>query len=312
MTPDSNVSVVIPTRNRGELLVHAVESALASPALEVIVADGGSDDGSIERIQSLDGRIVVVRGRYANAGATRNAGAALARGDYIGFLDSDDVMLPEKIPSLAAVLGRDDKIGLVHGHMRVIDSAGNEDRAATDRHRAAFEAAERIGTTYEALASVCTMFTSATLIRRRAFEDVGGYDEALEVYEDWDLYLRLALHWRLTYEHCDVARYRIWPGNVRWDRTAAGVVRVAEKHLAALPGELSPGARRDVQYAFLRRITESRHILLDGAATRRSALRAIRLQPLRALSDPGIRGPALRSLLPRELLRRRRPPNADN
>lgn len=302
MSPGSSVSVVIPTRNRGALLRAAVESALASPADEIIVADGGSDDGSIEPLAALE-RVRVVRGDYRNAAQTRNAGAAAARGDYLGFLDSDDLMLPEKVTCLGRALDRDEGIGLVHGRIAVIDADGAES-PATAEHEEALRLAERAGLSYEALAAVCVMFTSATLMRRRAFEQIGGYDESLDVYEDWDLYLRLSVGWRLTYEDCRVAQYRIWAGNVRWDRTARGVVDVARKHLAAPAPGLSPAAR----YGFYRRLAGSHHILLERRATQRAALQAARIRPLGALADAGVRGPALRSLLPRALVRRRRPP----
>jgi hypothetical protein len=91
---------------------------------------------------------------------------------------------------------------------------------------------------------------------------------------------------------------------VRWDNTARGVVQVAEKHLASPPGRLSAEAR----YAFYRRLATSHHILLERRPTQRAALSAIRARPLGALADPGVRGPVLRSLLPRALARRRRPP----
>ena len=68
----------------------------------------------------------------------------------------------------------------------------------TAAQRAAFAEGAQIGTSYAALAFFCAMFTSATLIRKAAFESVGGYDESLDAYEDWDLYLRLSLKWRLS------------------------------------------------------------------------------------------------------------------
>jgi hypothetical protein len=151
------------------------------------------------------------------------------------------------------------------------------------------------------------MYTSATLIRRSAFDAAGGYDETLEAYEDWDLYLRLALRHRLVYSDCVTARYRIWAGNVSWERTAAGVVRVAEKHLDLL-AQLPPAEQEAARYALLRRLAQSNHILLERGAARRAALKALRMAPLHGLSDAAIRGPLVRSLLPLAVLRRRRPP----
>jgi GT2 family glycosyltransferase len=170
----------------------------------------------------------------------------------------------------------------------------------------AFQLGERVGTTYDGLALVGQMLTSATLMRRQAFDEIGGYDESLDTYEDLDLYLRLSLKWRLAFARCVTATYRIWPGNVGWDRTALGIIRVSEKHLAALP-DLTPGAAHRARYGFLRRLAEANHILVRPSETRRAALAAARLRPFGALADRRVRGPLLRSLLPARLLARRRP-----
>jgi glycosyltransferase involved in cell wall biosynthesis len=293
-------SVVVPTRNRGMYVLDAVRSALeAGVADEVIVADGGSTDGSLQELRGLGDRIRLIEGSFPNAAATRNAGAAAVQGEFIAFLDSDDLMRPEKVSCLAPILECDASIALAHGATVVIDAAGRVEEGATADQRRQLAEGVRLGTSYEALAGYCAMYTSATLIRRSAFEAVGGYDESLDAYEDWDLYLRLSLGHRLVYADCVTASYRIWPGNVAWDRTAAGVAEVAEKHLA--------GGRPAARYFLLRRIATSRHILLDRSRSRRAALAAARLAPLRAVRDPGIRRPLLRSVIPLAILRRRRP-----
>jgi hypothetical protein len=304
----SAVSVIIPTRDRGRLLVDAVRSALDAPQPpgEVIVVDSGSTDDSLEALAALgaDLRILRIGGRSAAAG--RNAGAAAATGDFLGFLDSDDLMLAGKTTCLVDAFDADSRVALVHGTTEVIDDRGAPLAAQTASQRASFARAKRLGTTYAALAGFCSMFTSATLIRRSAFESVGGYDERLQAYEDWDLYLRLALDWRLSYADCPAARYRIWGGNVGWRRTAEWTIRVAEKHLAALPD--LPQAERDAaRYGFLRQLSSSHHVLVERRAARRSALQAIRLAPRTAWRDRDVRRPFVRSFLPARLLHARRP-----
>src|SRR5262249_42704916 len=155
-------------------------------------------------------------------------------------------------------------------------------------------------------AGFCSMFTSATLIRREALESVGGYDERLDAYEDWDIYLRLSLDWRLTYADCLSARYRIWSGNVGWRRTAEWTIRVAEKPLAALP-DLPEEERQRARYGFLRQLSSSHHVLVERREARRSALAALRLAPRSAWRDGDIRRPLVRSFLPAWLLHARRP-----
>jgi glycosyltransferase involved in cell wall biosynthesis len=302
------VTVVIPTKNRGVLLEQAVQSAVDAAAPDIVVADGGSTDGSVERVAGLPG-VRIVQGSFANAASTRNAGVAAARGEHIAFLDSDDEMTPAKLTTLVAALESDERIGLVHGRTVVVDEQGAEDLAATDRHAKDLSRAERLGTGYPQLATFCAMYTSATVIRRSAFDAIGGYDESLAVYEDWDLYLRLSLDWALVYAAPVAARYRLWSGNVAWNRTAAAIVDVAEKHLRE-PPPLPPADRRAAAYAFQRRIAEANHVLVHGGATRRAAFAALRASPSRALVDPRLAGLVARSVLPQALLHGRRPSRA--
>jgi hypothetical protein len=307
-----SISIVIPTKNRRDRLLEAVRSAIevVPRPFEVIVVDGGSTDGSIERLKELEGRITLLRRDLPNAAATRNAGAAVAHGDYLGFLDSDDLILPGKIGCLGPALDRDTTLGLVHGRVMVVDARGEPKPNVTSALERVFALGERVGTTYDGLALVGQMLTSATLMRRQAFENIGGYDESLDTYEDLDLYLRLSMGWRLGFERCVSATYRVWPGNVAWDRTALGIIRVAEKHLAA-PPDLTPAAAHRARYGFLRRLAEANHILVRPSETRRAALAAARLRPLGALADRRVRGPLLRSFLPAKLLARRRPAASD-
>lgn len=297
------VSVVIPTRDRGALLAEAVESALAIAVSEVVVVDAGSTDGSIE---ALPDPVRVVRLGPANAARARNAGAAASSGDYLAFLDSDDVMLPAKATALAPLLARDATIVLAHGRTVVIDRSGLETPERTLAHERQLADAKRRGTTYAALAGYCALYTSATLVRRSAFEAVGGYDETIDVFEDWDLYLRLALQGQIVYAPEVTARYRVWPGNVAWERTAAGIVQVAEKHLGS-PPDLPPAELAEARYAFLQRLAEANHVLVRPRETRRAAAAALRQAPGRAIRDSSVRSPFLRSFVPAPVLRRRRP-----
>jgi Glycosyl transferase family 2 len=304
-----SVSVIIPTRDRGRLLVDSVRSVLAapSPPAEVIVVDAGSEDGSVEQAAALDAAVRVLRLGPANAAVARNAGAAAASGDLLAFLDSDDEMLAGKTTCLVDALAADRGAALVHGTTEVIGQNGEPLPEQTAEQRAAFAKTQRLGTSYAALAGFCAMFTSATLIRKAAFESIGGYDESLEAYEDWALYLRLAVEWRLAYADCLAARYRIWSGNVGWVRTAEWTARVAEKHLAALP-PLPDEDRDRARYGLLRQIASSRHVLVERSAARHAALAAIRTAPGRGLLDRDIQRPLVASLVPARVLRARRPP----
>lgn len=299
------VSVVIPTKNRGEMLLAAVRSALAADEVdEVVLVDAGSEDGSLKRAAAL-GDVRVVEGPFSNAAATRNAGLQAATGEHIAFLDSDDLMHRRKITCLAPLLRADARVALAHGTTRVIDASGAVNERATVIQNRAIGDAAQFGTTYAALARRCVMFTSATLMRRAAIEAVGGYDETLDAYEDWDLYLRLSLEWQLLYAVCPAADYRVWPGNVAWRRTAEWTIRVADRHLAGLM-EIPATERRAAKYGLLRRIAMSSAILVERGAARRAALAAFRTEPATAMRDGDVLRPLAGSFLPKRVLNARR------
>jgi GT2 family glycosyltransferase len=198
---------------------------------------------------------------------------------------------------------------LVHGTVEVIDGTGRRSAMEEERIAEQRRKAMDIGTTYAALASFCSMYTSATLMRREAFDEVGGYDEALDVYEDWDLYLRLSAVGTLTYFDAPAARYRVWEGNVSWDRTARGIVEVARKHLRGL----SPDGvdARDAAFGFQTRMAASHYTLLEVREARKAALAALRLHPGQALASRDVRRSLTRWVLPRSILQHRRPPRTE-
>ena len=104
------VSVVIPTRNRRDRLERAIKSAKVQtwPTIEIIVVDDASSDGTqlfLQKRVSEDARVQVVRNEVPRGGGgARNQGVAVARGQYIAFLDDDDTWLPEKLAEQVALM----------------------------------------------------------------------------------------------------------------------------------------------------------------------------------------------------------------
>ena len=122
-----SVSVIVPAYNVAPYIRQAVESALRQTltSLEVILVDDGSTDGTIAQLSGLgDQRLRPIRREHAGVCASRNTGAALARGPYLGFLDGDDVWLPDKLRRHVAVLEAHPEIDLTSSLSRVIDEAG--------------------------------------------------------------------------------------------------------------------------------------------------------------------------------------------
>jgi hypothetical protein len=270
-----------------------------------VVVDCGSTDGTRDVVRPFGDDVRLIERGLPNAASARNVGLAETRSPFVGFLDSDDEALPGKTGGLGSELDARPSVALIHGTMEVIEADGRLSPQRTSRVDEERAKGRAVGTDYPALASFCSMYTSATLMRRDALEQIGGFDESLDVYEDWDLYLRLSLSWGLEYAEVPAARYRAWPGNVAWDRTAAGVCRVAEKHLGMLPSV--PGAMRaEAEWGFLRRLASSRYTLVELAEARKAAWAALRSKPARTLADRDLRRVLARSWLPPRVLERRR------
>ena len=303
----TDVAIVIPTLNRESLLGGAIASALRCEPRpkELVVVDCGSTDGTRDVVHSFGNKVQLIDGSFPNAAGARNAGLAATHSPYVGFLDSDDETLPCKTGGLSAVLDRSGEAALVHGTLDAIDEEGERLPAATAQLARDKEIALTVGTTFEALANFCSLYTSATLMRREALVQIGGFDETLDAYEDWDLYLRLAVGWRLDYADCEAAKYRVWPGNVAWDRTARGVIEVAEKHLAILP-PISEDISKSAAFGLLRRVASSNYTLVQLPEARSAAWAAFRIDPMRGIADKEIRRALARSWLPKRLLEPRR------
>jgi len=179
------ISVVIPTYNRRVLVVDAVKSVLAQEGceFEVIVVDDGSTDGTGDVLASLRGVRFLLQPRQGVA-AARNAGARVARGEWLAFLDSDDLWRPGKLAAQTRLhadrpeipISQTEEIWIRHG-VRV--------NPCTYHRKPA-------GDIFLPSLARCLVSPSAVMLRRELLESVGGFDESLKVCEDYDLWLRLA------------------------------------------------------------------------------------------------------------------------
>jgi glycosyltransferase involved in cell wall biosynthesis len=184
------VSIVMPSYNRADLIVESIRSVIAQTysGWELIVVDDGSTDDSIARIDALaEPRIAVLRQpRIGNVARLRNLGAAAARGDYLAFLDSDDLWLPAKLElQLAGLAGKPDAWS--YASHALADAQGMQMPLRSGRF------APVSGKVLHALLTEETSATVITwLVPRALFERLGGFDEQLRLREDLDLVLRLA------------------------------------------------------------------------------------------------------------------------
>jgi glycosyltransferase involved in cell wall biosynthesis len=190
------VSVVIPTRNRADLLRKALDSALSQtyPLMEIIVIDDASEDShAYARIEELDLRVRYVRNdRPLGPSGARNAGIYLARGELVAFLDDDDEWLPEKLEKQVREFLLDPEVGAVYCPCKWRDL----DTGTIYPHTGTHYAHGWILT--EQLIEDHTCGTPTYVVRRNLLLSIGCFDTSLPCREDWDLSIRLA-------EHCKIA-----------------------------------------------------------------------------------------------------------
>ena len=143
--PVPSFSVVIPTRNRADLVVLAARSCLEQDGvdLEVIVVDDGGDDDTEAALAVLPGPLRYVRQEWGGRAVARNHGAKLARADVLAFLDSDDLALPGRF---VRQLRRLDRAVAVWGQVEIIDEGGSKLGAETARYQKLVTAGATRGT----------------------------------------------------------------------------------------------------------------------------------------------------------------------
>lgn len=186
-----DVSVVIPTYNRRDVVAEAVSSVLdqTMPPEEVIVVDHGSTDGTPAMlVERFGARIQIVRlAHEGSLGDVRQAGLAHSTRTWVGFLDDDDLWLQKKVEEQVSALNRTDAKWCLSGFVLETSLDSGESRSRVCRleleGRDAYE---------EILAYRCPALAQGMMVLRSQAINVGGFDGALGVLDDLDFALRLA------------------------------------------------------------------------------------------------------------------------
>jgi glycosyltransferase involved in cell wall biosynthesis len=180
------VSVIIPTYNRDGFLREAIESVLsqAYKQFELIVVDDGSTDTTGDLLQQYGTGLSVLHTSHRGPSAARNRGIAAARGEYIAFLDSDDVWLPDKLR--AQMLFFQD-----HPEARVCQTEEIWIRSGV-RVNPMKKHKKYSGWIFKQCLPLCMVSPSSVMIERSVFGRVGLFNETFLACEDYELWLRIA------------------------------------------------------------------------------------------------------------------------
>jgi glycosyltransferase involved in cell wall biosynthesis len=199
------VSVVIPAYNKAKLTVKTVESVLAQTYnnIEIIVVDDGSTDNTRERLQPFGSRILYSYKENGGACSARNVGIKLATGEYIAFIDCDDIYYPEKILKSVQLLEKNSDYGFVSTNVYFINEDDDKiSEYARSNHNTTGWIASK-------LMESNIIANSTVVARKSCFEEVGYFDEKIFIPADWDMWLRLAERYQAGYLEEKLSGYRI-------------------------------------------------------------------------------------------------------
>lgn len=274
------ISVIIPVYNSEKTIKETIESVLNQTVtdLEIIVINDGSKDKSLEVISRIvDPRLKIFS--YPNAGvsASRNRGISQATGEYISFLDADDLWTPDKLEAQLKTLHANSQAAVAYSWTNWIDESGQFLRPGG--HIAAN------GNVYEKLLLRDFVESGSNpLIHRKALAEVGGFDESLTSAADWDMWLRLAAHYEFVAVQSPHILYRVSPNSMSsnvW-RMEAESLQIIERAFAEAPESLK-SLKREVVGNRYKYLTIK---ALEGLPERRRGLTATRFLWQAVRNDP--------------------------
>jgi glycosyltransferase involved in cell wall biosynthesis len=230
------ISVIIPVHNGERTISATLDSVLQQtfPDFELIIINDSSTDKTLEIIsQYTDPRLSILTDSHQSAAVSRNQGLKQSHGEYIAFLDADDLWTPDKLDCQFQALKEHPEAAVAYSWTDYIDEAGNTLYSGSHL--------TLNGQIYPQLL-VRNFLESGSnpLIQRQALMDVGGFDESLEGGQDWDLYLRLAAKYSFFAVPQVQIYYRVSTGSIssNLSRQEQQVLQVMERNFAQASPEL--------------------------------------------------------------------------
>lgn len=188
------VSIIIPTYNRAEFIAEAIISVLSQTYsnIELIVIDDGSTDNTQQIVSTIiDKRLTYIKQNNRGRSNARNYALSLATGKYITFLDSDDLYLPNKIELQVSYLKNHPGVGMVYTSAHCIDTDG---KLLDHKYTASTS-----GLIYQSIAffTPVTITLPTVMTYKSVLDQVGGFDENMDRFEDTDMWRRISKRYRI-------------------------------------------------------------------------------------------------------------------
>lgn len=185
------VSVIIPTFNRENFLKEAIDSVLAQDfsGIELIVVNDGSGDDTDKLLAGYGSALRSIMQDNKGVSAARNAGIRMAAGEYIAFLDSDDVWLPKKIEKQMDFFASHPCVSICQTDEIWIRRGERVNPKKVHKKES--------GWIFNRCVELCIVSPSAVMLKKGVFDDIGLFDESLPACEDYDLWLRASLKYEI-------------------------------------------------------------------------------------------------------------------
>ncbi|MDZ8051999.1 MAG: glycosyltransferase [Aulosira sp. ZfuVER01] len=265
------VSVVIPAYNCQKTIKKTIESVLEQTFVdfELIVINDGSQDDTLEIVSNInDSRLKIFSFENAGANISRNRGLNYAVGEFVSFLDADDLWIPEKIESQLQVLSANPQASVAYSWTDCIDEKGQFLRRGTY--------ISATGNVYAQLLVINFLESGSNpLIRKEALIAIGGFDESLPAGQDWDIYLRLAANYHFVPVPSPQILYRISSNSLSTNvvRQEAACLTVIERAYNQAPKHL----QYLKNYSLANIYKYLLHKALEGSPARHKAILAAKL-----------------------------------
>ena len=205
------VSTIIPTYNSAQYITIAIESVLKQtyPNYEIIVIDDGSTDNTFDIIKKFSDQIVYIYKPNGGPASARNLGIKKSSGEYIAFLDADDYWLPDRLAIQINYLKEKPHVALVHSNTWILEN-GIEPYLAFTNYKPSS------GLIFKELFLNNHINLLTVMLKRKYFDAANGFDENKELigFEDYDLWLRIALECSIAYIDKVVSVYRVHDSNI--------------------------------------------------------------------------------------------------
>jgi glycosyltransferase involved in cell wall biosynthesis len=226
----NDISVIIPTYKRSDKLENAIASVLMQtlPANEIIVVDDNRDEAEIMAVENCvrsfgDPRLVRIQ-NFRNPGGcgARNSGVMTAKGEFIAFLDDDDIFFPNALET--HLRNFNSSIDMVYGNCQVVDDLYNvTETTAFGRSPLSFS---------DLIMGDCPPSSSVVMVRRAALLNAGLFDETLPSFQDYDMWLKIARAHSIVSHDGLVAKFIQHDGqrtSINFDRRRKGLELIVAK-----------------------------------------------------------------------------------